>query len=357
MPTRKNLLAAAVALLIGSQAPALAGTLCEVDLGLNPARIAEVKMNPGLADLIASLQPSVVYIEAAVPEKVVARRQPRNETKFSGSGFVLRQEAQTAFVLTNYHVVKGAKRIRVTLSDGNRFEATELAHDQFTDLSLIKFNTASSLVVASLGRSEHLRVGDSAIVIGNPAEHEHTATLGIVSGLGGAARFTSNVPMIQTDAAINRGNSGGPLFDICGKVVGVVTAKMLGAENMGFAIPIDLAQKVVAQLLARGKAEHPFAGIKTQARKQKQVDVLADETVVITKVIAGTAAQQAGFKAGDIIRQIAGDQVRSDADVSRFLAQYSPGDALIVSVERKGQSLEIAFVLGVRPDEEVKRRP
>jgi S1-C subfamily serine protease len=333
----------------GNQQPA-----CYQKIFLSPQPAATLTQPASLADLAASVDQTVVFIESAVPAKTPARGQRAAKAQeFSGSGFIFRQDADTGYALTNYHVIANATGIKVTLADGRRLPAAVLAADEFTDLAIVKF-TAPGLPVATLGSSANLRVGDTVIAIGNPLQLQHTVTAGIVSGLGGTARFIDNVQVIQTDAAINHGNSGGPLFDICGQVIGINTSKRLSADNTGFAIPIDLARDIARQLFASGKARHPWAGIKTKVQKPRKEDVLADEIVVITEVIAGTPSAQAGFAAGDIIQQIAGQTVLADDDVSRFLAQYKPGDALIVGVLRKGKPLDIALVLGSRPEPDKK---
>lgn len=314
---------------------------------LNPD-LSQAMVQHGLSDLFAAIDPTVVYIEAAsVPVSPKGHRKTRpapQPSESAGTGFVIRQENETSYILTNWHVVDDSTALRVTLADGRRFKAETVAHDSFTDVAIIKIS-ASGLPVATLGDSADLRVGDPAIIIGNPYSYRHSLTVGIISGLGGPERYLSNVQVIQVSAAVNFGNSGGPLLDSCGRVLGIVTLKGRG-EALGYAVPVDLVKDVTEQLFAKGFAEHTFAGIKTGVRKARPQDLPADETVVINEVLPDTPAQKAGLKKGDLIVKLGEQEIVAHSDVARIIVAHKGGDQLVFSVLRAGKPLQFTVTLG-----------
>ncbi|HMP52900.1 MAG TPA: trypsin-like peptidase domain-containing protein, partial [Candidatus Melainabacteria bacterium] len=197
-------------------------------------------------------------------------REFKGERKFesrgAGSGVIIRSDG---YVLTNNHVVRKADDIEVTLSDGRKFKGKVVGRDSFTDLALVKIE-ANKLPIIRFGKSDQVKPGDWAIAIGNPSGLDHTVTFGIISALGRSINaLGSNVELIQTDAAINPGNSGGPLLNIDGELIGLNTAIQSGAQNIGFAIPIDVARDVVDQLLNKGQIDRPYLGIYMQDLNEK----------------------------------------------------------------------------------------
>ena len=183
----------------------------------------------------------------------------------SGSGVIVRQDG---FILTNNHVVGQADEIKVTLNDKREFQGKVVGRDSFTDLALVKID-AKGLPVAQLGTSKALRPGDWAIAIGSPLGLDHSVTMGIISALGRSLNDINSVDFIQTDAAINPGNSGGPLLNIRGEVIGLNTAIRGDGQNIGFAIPIDIAKEVADQLVVSGSIKRPYVGIYMQDLNEK----------------------------------------------------------------------------------------
>ena len=262
-----------------------------------------------------------------------------------GSGFVLDSNGHIA---TNDHVVDGAKTVTVRFWNGNTYKATVVGTDQSTDLGVIKVDAPSSqLFPLSVGSSTDLQVGDGVVAIGSPFGLEETVTSGIVSALhrsiSSQTQFTiSNA--IQTDAAINHGNSGGPLLDSQGRVVGVNSQiKSESGDNagVGFSIPSATVSQVAPQLISSGKATHAYLGVQIDA---------SSSSAKVAKVQSGTAAANAGLKAGDVITSVNGHQIASGDDLSAAINSYKPGDKLQVTYQRGGSEHTTTVTLGTRPN-------
>lgn len=274
----------------------------------------------------------------------------------TGSGFILTADGQ---LLTNAHVVEGAKQVKVTLKDGQVFKGQVLGIDKVTDVAVVKIN-AQNLPTVTLGRADTLQPGEWAIAIGNPLGLDNTVTVGIISALGRSSSEVGvpdkRVRFIQTDAAINPGNSGGPLLNGRGEVIGINTAIRADAQGLGFAIPIETAQRVSSQLLSKGKADHPFLGIHMVTLTPELREELKDKRdfplkiteakgVLILRVVANSPADQAGFQVGDIIQKVGGQPVTTAADVQERVEESEIGKVLEVEIKRYGESKTLA----VRP--------
>lgn len=278
----------------------------------------------------------------------------------TGSGFILSKDGQ---ILTNAHVVAGTDTVEVTLKDNRTFQGQVVGTDPVTDVAVIKVE-ANNLPTVKLGQSKTLIPGQWAIAIGNPLGLDNTVTAGIISAIGRSSSQVGvpdkRVSFIQTDAAINPGNSGGPLLNDQGEVIGMNTAIRADAQGLGFAIPIETAQRVADQLLAKGKVEHPFLGIQmadlTPALRKElseerdfKVKINQDEGVLVVRVMDNSPAAQAGLEEGDIIQKIDGQQVKSAADVQARVETSQIGQPLQVEVLRDGQSKTVAVRPGAFP--------
>lgn len=277
-------------------------------------------------------------------------KERKFESHGTGSGIIIRPNG---YILTNNHVVKDANEIKVTLSDKQVFTGKVVGRDKFTDLAIIKIE-AQNLPTAKLGDSNSLRPGDWAIAIGSPLGLSHTVTLGIVSALGRSIQDLGNeVKLIQTDAAINPGNSGGPLLNIKGDVIGVNTAIRGDGQNIGFAIPIDLAMKVTNELLQTGSIKRAYVGIYMQQLDEtlnKGLGLAADSKgVVVIKVSPDSPAAAADLKTGDVIQKVAGKSVANPQEVQERVREHKPGEKLALIVIRDGKLISKEITIGDYP--------
>ncbi len=279
----------------------------------------------------------------------------------TGSGFIINGEG---LILTNSHVVNGADTVSVKLKDGREFQGKVLGQDPVTDVAVVKIQ-ANNLPVVRIGNSDQLRPGEWAIAIGNPLGLDNTVTAGIISATGRTSAEVrvpdKRVSFIQTDAAINPGNSGGPLLNQRGEVIGMNTAIIGGgAQGLGFAIPINTAQKIAQQLIATGKVNHPYLGIRMttltpELKKQINSDreanltVQDDRGILIYSVMQNSPAARAGLRAGDVIKKINGQGVETAEQVQSAVEASAVGGSLQVEVNRNGRSTTIAVRPGAFP--------
>lgn len=301
-----------------------------------------------VASTVERVQDAVVFIAAH-------RKGPRGDARATGSGFLFTPDG---YLLTNSHVVHGATALEVARPDGSRGEAQLVGEDPETDLAVLRIGASRPLPHAELGDSSRLRVGQIAIAIGNPLGFTHTVTSGIVSALGRSLRSTSGRMIdnvIQTDAALNPGNSGGPLFDSRGRVIGVNTAIIAGAQALCFAVAVNSAQWVVTQLFTHGRVRRAYIGFNgsTQPisrRVARFLGIEQDSGVRIAQVQPGSPAEQAGLRADDLIVGIDGAPARTVDDLQRLLDESRIGKPCVVRVLRGGQGL----YLHVQPRESLR---
>ena len=298
------------------------------------------------------VSPSVVYIQVtARPKGRQGRRQGPNEVTGSGSGFVFTPDG---FILTNSHVVHGASQIDVTLMDGRKFQAQLIGDDPDTDLAVIRI-TAPNLVPAQLGDSQAIRVGQLVIAIGNPFGFQYTVTAGVVSALGRSLRAQSGRLMdgvIQTDAALNPGNSGGPLVNSRGEVIGVNTATILPAQGICFATSVNTAKFVAGRLIRDGKISRSYIGVAGQnvpiPRRIVRFYQLPVESGVLVVSFEtngeASAAREAGLLAGDLLVEFDGQPIRGIDDLHRLLTDEMIGKRVPVTVIRGVQKLALELV-------------
>lgn len=272
-----------------------------------------------------------------------------------GSGVVY--DAQ-GHILTNSHVVGEADEILVTLADGRVLPGTVVGADDETDIALLKVE-AADLAPAEFGDSDALRVGQPVLAIGNPLglSGGPTVTSGVVSSLRRNLRrdwlpFVGGLGVIQTDAAVNPGSSGGPLVDLEGRVIAITTAQMPWAEGMGFAIPINAAKEVADQLLAHGRVPRPYLGIAGYDMNRQiahQYGLPRTPGVFVTEVKPDTPAAEAGVRVGDVLVALGGTRIEGLGDLVEVLRGGAIGDAMEVEVHRQGRSLLLPLRLGTRP--------
>jgi putative serine protease PepD len=263
-----------------------------------------------------------------------------------GSGFVYDGDGH---IVTNAHVVDGASSFTVKFWNGKTFAAQLVGTDASTDLAVLKVNAPTSeLFPLSLGDSSKVLVGDNVVAIGSPFGLEGTVTSGIVSALHREMTSPNRFAIddsIQTDAAINHGNSGGPLLDAQGKVVGVtsqIESNSGGNEGVGFAIPSNTVRSIASQLISSGKAEHAFLGVVLR-------DSSSQTGAAINQVRAGTPAARAGLRAGDVVTAAAGKRITSASELRATINAHRPGDTISVTYTRGGQSHTVKVKLAARP--------
>ncbi len=278
-----------------------------------------------------------------------------SETASSGSGFIISADG---YIVSNYHVVSGANTLMVITSDGKEYDAKLVGYDESNDLSVLKIE-AEGLTFAKLGSSDALVEGEKVAAIGNPlGELTSTLTVGYISAKGRRVNTDgTSMEMLQTDAAINSGNSGGPLFNMKGEVIGITTAKYSGTSNsgatiegIGFAIPMDDVKGMIDDLKEFGYIKSGYLGVTVQ-----DVAVSAAEQyglplgALVVEVSPGGCAEKAGLKAKDIVTDLGGVKVESLSDLTRALGKYEGGEEVVITVYRSGQTLHLPAVLDSKP--------
>jgi Do/DeqQ family serine protease len=278
-----------------------------------------------------------------------SQQMPSEQLRGLGSGFII---DKSGLVLTNAHVVDKADKVTVRLKDGRTFEGKVQGIDEVTDLAVVKINAGNDLPVAPLGSSSNVQVGDWAIAVGNPLGFDNTVTLGIVSTLKRSSAQVGisdkRLDFIQTDAAINPGNSGGPLLNGQGEVIGINTAIRSDAMGIGFAIPIDKAKAIAAQLQRDGKVAHPYLGVQMltltpDLAKQNNTDpnspiqIPEINGVFVMRVVPNSPAASAGIRRGDVILQVDGKAITSAEQLQNLVEDSRLGQVLQVKVQRGNQ--------------------
>src|SRR5437899_1303443 len=365
--------AAATAALAAS--PEVAATPTIPPAAAEPGKDVVHALNNAFAKVFENVAPSVVIIEVTKkndgseglnfddlffqgqPDDNSQRRTPRNlqPIQSEGSGFIVRPEG---YIFTNFHVVEGADRVQVKLKDGREFPAKVVGTDEKTDIAVIKID-AANLPVVQMGDSDTVRVGQFAFAIGAPFKLDYTFTYGVVSGKGRSKLFTNGgysiSDYIQTDASINPGNSGGPLCDIDGKVIGMNTLINGLNRGLGFAIPSNLANEIGQQLVAGKKIARPWLGIRIESvgDNPNTRDLLKgiDKGVVVRTIEADAPANKSDLRPFDVITKVDGTPVTTDTQLQREILKKKIGQAVKLTVWRKGQTIEIPVTTGELPNE------
>ncbi|MGO9934399.1 MAG: Do family serine endopeptidase [Steroidobacteraceae bacterium] len=361
----------APALLQSSAAPAAAAATADAsrDAASQPIPLTTA---PNYRAIVARNQAAVVGITTAGPMNTSAPQQfnfgtpngdenplgqffrglptprPHGVQHAQGSGFLISPDG---LVLTNAHVVDGAKEVTVKLSDHREYKAKVLGADRSSDIAVLKID-ARDLPTVHIGDSDQLAVGDYVLAIGEPFGLEETATAGIVSAKGRSLPGDGYVPFIQTDAAVNPGNSGGPLFDANGAVVGInaqIYSNSGGYQGVAFAIPINLAVQIKDQIVKTGKVEHARLGVEVQTLDQSLADSFKLKTpngALVAKVVPDSAADRAGVKVGDVILKFNGNPIVDAGQLSARVGTAAPGDKATLEIWRDGRSIELTAVIG-----------
>lgn len=353
-------LLSALALSIGMSLAATPGAMATL-----PAQIQGQAL-PSLAPMLEKVLPAVVSVHVEgtdsgqqsqdIPEplkrffgQAPGQSQPQ---PFEGLGSGVIIDAAKGYILTNNHVVNGADKISVQLSDGNEYDAKLIGHDEQTDIALIQVEGAKNLTQVKIADSDALKVGDFAVAIGNPFGLGQTATSGIISALGRSGLNLEGLEnFIQTDAAINRGNSGGALVNLNGELIGINTAILAssgGNIGIGFAIPSNMAMNLAQQLIQFGEVKRGQLGIKgteMTADIAKAFNVDAQRGAFVSEVLPKSAAEQAGIKAGDIITAINDKPITSFAELRVKVGTTPPGQQVKIGLLRDGKPLTVTVTL------------
>lgn len=283
------------------------------------------------------------------------------EQRGLGSGIIVRRDGNTVYVLSNNHVIGNADTINITLYDGRTFQASRVGSDPNTDLALVSFETDEDVPVARMGESSTVEVGDFVLAVGNPLGFESTVTSGIVSAVGRQGPQRRGTPLltdyIQTDAAINRGNSGGALVNLRGEVIGIntwIASQTGGSIGLGFAIPVDVARRTIDQFIATGSVQYGWLGVNMADPPASPSDSLreSDGGALVYNIYLDSPAASAGIQPGDIITHVAGQPIRNSNDLLRVVTGLDPGDRTRFDIRRGGANRTVYVRTGVRPTDE-----
>lgn len=356
--------------LSNSQRPQVTVTEMTRSIGFadNAEENAPISLLPNLKSVAESVTPTVVYIETIIPvrrqempddeihsdESLWNRLMPNRRTSGIGSGVLVSADG---YIITNNHVIAGAdsRRITVTLNDKRVFPATIIGTDPSTDLAVIKIDE-SMLPYAIIGNSDELVVGDWVVAIGNPFRLRSTVTAGIVSALGRNMDIINDQMrienFIQTDAAINRGNSGGALLNEYGELIGINTAIVTengSYQGYGFAIPINMAFKITSDLIEFGEVRRAYLGVQIVSvgqERARQLKLATISGVEIVSLLRNGAAEKAGLLPNDVILTVNSAGVNEANELQAQIAMFRPGDNVNLSVWRNGRAIDIQMVLG-----------
>ncbi len=340
--------------LLGKSAPlALAAALALTPLMAPTAAFAVPQ--GGYADLVEEVAPAVVFIEVeAIAQARDTRPNPFGQAPQApraglGSGFVISADGQ---IVTNHHVVADAQSVQVTLSDGRKFDAEVIGSDPATDIALLSIKADVDLPFVPFGSSQDMRAGDEVMAVGNPFGLSSTVTSGIISAKARDINAGPYDEFLQTDAAINRGNSGGPLFNNAGEVIGVNTAILSpggGSVGIGFAVPSDVVRDVVADLARDGRVTRGWLGVQIRPVSEEVAQVLGFDTprgAVIEDVSPESPAEAAGLQEGDILLSIGDTQIEALGDLTRAVAATDPDSSVRVTLLRRGEEMGLDVVIG-----------
>jgi serine protease Do len=330
------------------------------------AAVGATTVLPDFADIAERANPAVVGVTSASDEPGMRgrarEREPegdpwhwfspgpmqRGPQRSMGTGFLISDDG---YLFTNLHVVESAKKVEVEVAGRGKFPARLVGRDPEVDLALLKIEAKEKFPTLPLGDSDRMRVGEWVCAIGNPLAYEHTVTVGVVSAKGRRLGGEGLDSYIQTDAAINFGNSGGPLLNARGEVIGINTAISSQGQNIGFAIPINLAREALPQLQAKGTVSRGAIGVRigeVNESMQKAFKLPSRAGALVSEVTRGEAADKAGIEHGDVIVEVNGEAVADPDRLVRLISSKAPGDEVRVKVLRDGDPKEFRLTLGER---------
>jgi serine protease Do len=368
-------LVATVAFLFGlivagslTPAPAQSATKSTVP-ALRPSKLATSgPATASFADIAEQLNPAVVNIDATsrsvsrpkqragmpLPDSPdlfgrAPERERQGPRRGAGTGFVIDPDG---YILTNHHVIEGAERIAVRLADGRTLRAEKVGSDPDTDIALIKVESPRPLPAAALGDSDSLRVGEWVLAIGNPLAYEHTVTVGVVSFIGRKLFDSSLDRYIQTDAAINFGNSGGPLINSRGEVIGINAAISSRASNIGFAVPINQASLILPQLREMGRVSRGYIGVALRdvdPDLQRSLGLSSSSGALVQDVTTGSPGARAGLRPYDLIVAVDGKQIVRNDELIQLVSARQPGTSAMLQIVRDGRAMNVPVKLAERP--------
>lgn len=326
-----------------------------------PGQVADQAPLPSLAPMLEKVLPAVVSVRVEgtasqgqkIPEEFKKffgddlPDQPAQPFEGLGSGVII--NASKGYVLTNNHVINQAQKISIQLNDGREFDAKLIGSDDQSDIALLQIQNPSKLTQIAIADSDKLRVGDFAVAVGNPFGLGQTATSGIVSALGRSGLNLEGLEnFIQTDASINRGNSGGALLNLNGELIGINTAILAPGVGIGFAIPSNMARTLAQQLIDFGEIKRGLLGIKgteMSADIAKAFNLDVQRGAFVSEVLPGSGSAKAGVKAGDIITSLNGKPLNSFAELRSRIATTEPGTKVKLGLLRNGKPLEVEVTL------------
>jgi serine protease Do len=311
-----------------------------------------------IASVASKVSESVVSITSSSNGSASSYTGTNSSSEVSaGTGIVISSDG---YVLTNYHVVEGSSSLKVVTSDGTTYKSVKyIGRDPLNDIAFIKINNVKNLTTAEIGDSSTVKIGQNVIAIGNAlGEYQNTVTSGIISGKGrpvtassddGTGSSESLTDLIQTDAAINSGNSGGPLVNMSGQVIGINTAVAANANGIGFAIPVNATKGIIAGVLQDGKVERAYLGVSYVDITSDVVDeynlslhkgaYITSKTNGGSSVVSGGPADKAGLESGDIITKVGNKTIGDDGSLSTLIGEYKPNDQVVLTIVRNGNTI------------------
>ena len=360
-----------------ASAPAPVSAAVDQDFAPPITEVAEARQpspaSPNFADIAARMNPAVVNIDATARSRRArqlieeggrrgsndpldpGRRGADTPRRGTGTGFLI---DAAGHILTNHHVIEGAERLTVKLADGRSLRAEVIGSDPDTDIALIRVEGAGPFPHAMLGDSSKLRVGEWVCAIGNPLAYEHTVTVGVISFLGRKLFDPSLDNYIQTDAAISFGNSGGPLINSRGQVIGINSAVSRQASNIGFAVPINQARSVIPQLKKQGRVERGYIGVTLRdvdPDLQASLKLARGDGALVQDVTPGSPGARVGLRPYDVIVSVDGSAVKTHDRLIREIAERQPGSSARLEFVRDGRTHAASVKLAERPRQSIER--